>query len=496
MTVKIQIRRGSSLNWTANGTVVLAAGEPGFETDTGKFKVGDGIKQWNTLPYAGGLESLRLQDLVDVSSASPSVNQVLKWNGATWVPATEASSGGTVTSVSGTGTVNGLTLTGTITTSGSLTLGGTLSGNFGTETITTTAQKNKIRFHWDTLVSLNNDVDPTIYHGMIAHVHDQGRLYFAHGGSWVPVANQSEIGGGGGAVNINDLSDVDITSPSIGQVLKWNGTSWINDTDATGGGGGGGGSGTVTSVSITAANGFAGSVATSTSTPAITISTSITGILKGNGTAISAATAGTDYQAPLSLTTTGNSGAATLVGNTLNIPVYTGGGGGGSTSLDGLTDVVVTSPSVGQVIKYNGTAWVNDTDATGGGSGLTSRRTSNVTTNSLANNASENRTITSAAKSYALLKIQTSAAAWVRLYTDTSSRTADEARLEGEDPLAGSGVIAEVITTGSQTVLLAPAVIGWNNASPPVAEIPVRITNKSGSTTTITVTVTLVDLEA
>lgn len=55
------------------------------------------------------------------------------------------------------------------------------------------------------------------------------------------------------------------------------------------------GSGTVTSVSVVSANGFAGSVATSTSTPAITISTSITGVLKGNGTAISAATAGTDY---------------------------------------------------------------------------------------------------------------------------------------------------------------------------------------------------------
>ena len=37
-------------------------------------------------------------------------------------------SGGTVTSVSGTGTVNGITLTGTVTSSGSLTLGGTLSG--------------------------------------------------------------------------------------------------------------------------------------------------------------------------------------------------------------------------------------------------------------------------------------------------------------------------------------------------------------------------------
>lgn len=58
------------------------------------------------------------------------------------------------------------------------------------------------------------------------------------------------------------------------------------------------GSGTVTSVSVASANGFAGTVATSTTTPAITLTTTITGLLKGNGTAISAATAGTDYLEP------------------------------------------------------------------------------------------------------------------------------------------------------------------------------------------------------
>lgn len=47
--------------------------------------------------------------------------------------------------------------------------------------------------------------------------------------------------------------------------------------------------GTVTSVSVVSANGFAGSVATATTTPAITVSTTVTGVLKGNGTAISAA---------------------------------------------------------------------------------------------------------------------------------------------------------------------------------------------------------------
>lgn len=67
----------------------------------------------------------------------------------------------------------------------------------------------------------------------------------------------------------------------------------------------GGGSGTVTSVSVVSANGFAGSVANATTTPAITLSTTVTGIVKGNGTAISAASAGTDYVAPGAITTSG-----------------------------------------------------------------------------------------------------------------------------------------------------------------------------------------------
>lgn len=69
---------------------------------------------------------------------------------------------------------------------------------------------------------------------------------------------------------------------------------------------GAGGSGSVTTVSVASANGFTGTVANATTTPAITMATSITGLLKGNGTAISAAAAGTDY-----LTPTGNGSALT-----------------------------------------------------------------------------------------------------------------------------------------------------------------------------------------
>lgn len=73
------------------------------------------------------------------------------------------------------------------------------------------------------------------------------------------------------------------------------------------------GTGTVTSVSVVSANGLAGTVATATTTPAITLSTTITGLLKGNGTAISAAVAGTDYLATVAtdatLTGDGTSGS-------------------------------------------------------------------------------------------------------------------------------------------------------------------------------------------
>jgi hypothetical protein len=79
----------------------------------------------------------------------------------------------------------------------------------------------------------------------------------------------------------------------------------------------GSGTGTVTSVSVVSANGLAGTVANATTTPAITISTSVSGLLKGNGTAISAASAGADYVAPGAYTTSGLTMAtSSLLGRT------------------------------------------------------------------------------------------------------------------------------------------------------------------------------------
>ncbi len=53
MAVEIQLRRDSAANWTSENPT-LAEGEPGYETDTGKIKYGDGVSAWADLPYAGG----------------------------------------------------------------------------------------------------------------------------------------------------------------------------------------------------------------------------------------------------------------------------------------------------------------------------------------------------------------------------------------------------------------------------------------------------------
>lgn len=50
---QIKFRRGTATAWTT-ANPVLGAGEPGFETDTGNFKIGNGTDDWNTLPYSGG----------------------------------------------------------------------------------------------------------------------------------------------------------------------------------------------------------------------------------------------------------------------------------------------------------------------------------------------------------------------------------------------------------------------------------------------------------
>jgi hypothetical protein len=53
MTTRIKLRRDTAANWL-DANPILAAGEPGLETDTGKIKYGDGVTAYADLPHAGG----------------------------------------------------------------------------------------------------------------------------------------------------------------------------------------------------------------------------------------------------------------------------------------------------------------------------------------------------------------------------------------------------------------------------------------------------------
>lgn len=67
MATKIQVRRDSAADWnTLNPT--LSEGEIGYETDTGKFKIGNGSTLWSALDYF--LDSSDLSGYLTASSAS------------------------------------------------------------------------------------------------------------------------------------------------------------------------------------------------------------------------------------------------------------------------------------------------------------------------------------------------------------------------------------------------------------------------------------------
>jgi len=76
---RIQLRRDTAANWTAVNPV-LASGEAGYETDTGKLKIGNGSTAWAALLYITGASST-LAGLLDVDAAARVDGSVLVYDG-------------------------------------------------------------------------------------------------------------------------------------------------------------------------------------------------------------------------------------------------------------------------------------------------------------------------------------------------------------------------------------------------------------------------------
>jgi hypothetical protein len=122
------------------------------------------------------------------------------------------------------------------------------------------------------------------------------------------------------------------------------------------------------------------------------------------------------------------------------------------------------------------------------------RHTVSLTTDTLVYEEYELSNIT-AAKTYSLLKVYTSAPCWITLYNTDAARTADLTRTINDDPLVGSGVIAEFITTDAQTQYLTPAVIGFNDENPVTNVIFVKVVNTDNTARSINFSLTYLTLE-
>ena len=248
MAVKIQFRRSTAAEWTsANPT--LSIGELGLETDTGKFKVGNGVNNWNTLTYSSGTTGPAGSVSVGTTTTSAAGGNASVSNSGTSTAATlnftipRGSTGPTgptgptgavgptgpsVTGPTGPVSTEPSTVTGptgavgpTGATGAASTVPGPTgpagstgptgaTGNTGptgpsgvvsvTGPVTNSGTSTAAIIGLDKSLITSDDITWSVFeelvdlpaaasnHGMFAHVHATGSAYYAHAGNWVKLA--------------------------------------------------------------------------------------------------------------------------------------------------------------------------------------------------------------------------------------------------------------------------------------------------------------------
>lgn len=214
MAIEIQIRRDTASNWTTVNPT-LAQGELALETNTKSLKIGDGTTAWTGLSY--------------FSSSG---------GGSSYLPL----AGGTMTGAITFGTGGQYVSKGTFDTS--------RGGSSGISLVCAVGFEFNWQAGWLRTTNDNSTTPRPLYLDSGAgtslkawNAGDNKGTTVSHLGITFPdgTTQTTKSSGGGGASALVDLTDVVITSPTNGQVLKYQTSTskWINGTDATGGSGSG-----------------------------------------------------------------------------------------------------------------------------------------------------------------------------------------------------------------------------------------------------------------
>jgi len=194
------------------------------------------------------------------------------------------------------------------------------------------------------------------------------------------------------------------------------------------------------------------------------------------------------------------------------LELYTTGGPSGPSGPSGAAGSTGTSVNlfVGTVSSTTGTASVSTTGTTSniylnfqlpvgpsGPGNLLQFSSITTTTSLLSNDNTSSITVPNVGKAYIIYNIYSNNPSWVRWYADSISRDSDFLRASSVDADSSISLIVETISTTTGTIILAPGVNGFNNQNGGLtSDAYFNITNRSGTSTSVTITATIITLVA
>jgi hypothetical protein len=126
---------------------------------------------------------------------------------------------------------------------------------------------------------------------------------------------------------------------------------------------------------------------------------------------------------------------------------------------------------------------------------LAQRADVTLTTGSIADSGTETGSIAITATSTALLVIAADRSCRVRLYTTSTARDADAARVVTTKGTPGTGLLAEFVFAAASTIPVSPVAILANDESPTQMRVFYNVENTSGAASAVAVTLTVLPLE-